>query len=141
MKFPKPNKTIWLRENLIIWLVVEETWPPTDHPVEALEQPTIVEGLCLFLSVQCTQPAKNHNRILDQDSWCTRSKFDFLQFCGKSKCESGEITPHIAASTPRHTSSGTTSASSGISETLSTVVRLTAKLTLAYLNLVCLALF
>ena len=74
-------------------------------------------------------------------SWCTRSKFDFLQFCGKSKCESGEITPHIAASIPRHTSSGTTSASSGISETLSTVVRLTAKLTLAYLNLVCLALF
>ena len=36
-----------------------ETWPPGVHQVEALAQLTIVEALCLCLSVQCTRPGRN----------------------------------------------------------------------------------
>ena len=121
-EFQKPDKTISLSKTIISFgFVVTETWSPAVHQVEALEQLTIVEGLCLFLSVQCTQPGRNYHRIespyFKVHAVVIFGSFIYMQFCGQSKWGPGEITPHIATSIPRHTNSGTKSATSGISET------------------------
>ena len=49
----------------IIGFIVTETWSPAVHLVEALEQLTIVEGLCLFLSVQCTEPGRHYHHWIE----------------------------------------------------------------------------
>ena len=78
-----------------------ETWSQGAHPVEALGRQTVVSIQYWCLSEPCTKPGRV-NRVI-----CT-------------KIQLWEITPHIATSIPRQTSSGTKSATSGISETFPT---------------------
>ena len=78
-----------------------KTWSQGAHPVEALGRQTVVSVQYWCLSEPCTKPGRVYRVI------CT-------------KIQLWEITPHIATSIPRQTSSGTKSVTSGISETFST---------------------
>ena len=92
-----------------------KTWSQGAHPVVALGRQRVVSIQYWCLSEPCTKPGRVYRVI------CT-------------KIQLWEITPHIATSIPRQTSSGTKSVTSGISETFSTECSLIWNVSLSVYN-------